>query len=132
MKTVLEPLDAALAALNAEIRRLTIARDDLASLIEQVRDAPPVTASPTPSPASGKGRPRAVAGPRRLEPVRTARPLAKRLPPVERPCPVPGCDRMCGSGTGLAAHLRSAHPDFVVGAQPATSLADAEQGLTAL
>lgn len=58
MKTVLEPLDAALAALNAEIRRLTIARDDVASLIEQISDPSPPTAT-APAVASSKPEPAA-------------------------------------------------------------------------
>lgn len=139
MKTVLDPLNSALDALDVEIARITEHRNDLAALIEQIRaDAAPVPTRPLPAVATGKGtRVGTEARPRLVPPP--AKPPAARRPAVQKACPVPGCGRLCTNGTGLAAHLRSAHPHYTTGtpASPSSpitssSVADLEQGLAAL
>lgn len=142
MNTVLDHLTAALDALDAEIARITEARNDTAALIEQLRPNASAPERPLTSPATGQAaRPRADARPRltavKPTPARTPTP-AKRRPQQERPCPVPGCGRMCGSGPGLAAHLRNAHPDYVTPATPqrpaggTSTVADVERDLAPL
>lgn len=136
MKTVLDPLGSALDALDAEIRRLTTTRDDLASLIEQMRGDPPSPERSLPAAATRKAA-RTGDGARRprLVPTTTTPPRSApaRRPQTEKPCPVPGCGKSCANGTGLAAHLRGAHPDYVARRVAATeAFANIEQGLAAL
>lgn len=113
-KAPTELLADVLAAFDEQIATLESQRAEVAGLLERLgADVPPAVTRPPSPPA---GRPPTPAAEAAKPKMKSAAPTAaaprqqaaksKRSNPVK--CPV--CGRVCSNGTGLAAHMRNAHP----------------------